>query len=354
MVDPEPLLAFACGYAEDGSGGVFSYQFDPTDGSLRPLTRTKSEAAMYAGLHPSGDYIYTANRISNDVITAYRVDDTGGLKALNRQSSEGTDPSYISVDSAGEYAFVSNYTGGTVAMLPIEGDGRLQPASDIIDHEGSGPNPDRQAQPHPHSANLGPEEDFLYVPDLGTDRIAIYWIDREGGRLRPAAQPHATVQPRAGPRHLDFHPNERFCYVINELDGTIVAFEYDPETGALDRIENVSTLPAKYDGHNQCAEVQVHPTGNWLYGSNRGHDSIAIFEIDQRTGHLDAVDHEPTGGHWPRHFTLDPSGAHLYAENRRSDSVVAFAVDEDTGRLRQTGQRFELPEPVCLQFVVRR
>jgi len=229
MVDPEPLLAFACGYAEDGSGGVFSYQFDPTDGSLRPLTRTKSEAAMYAGLHPSGDYIYTANRISNDVITAYRVDDTGGLKALNRQSSEGTDPSYISVDSAGEYAFVSNYTGGTVAMLPIEGDGRLRPASDVIDHEGSGPNPDRQAQPHPHSANLGPEEDFLYVPDLGTDRIAIYWIDREGGRLRPAAQPHATVQPRAGPRHLDFHPNERFCYVINELDGTIVAFEYDPE-----------------------------------------------------------------------------------------------------------------------------
>ena len=352
MVDADSPLALACAYTEDDSGGIISYRWNQSDGTLHEVARMPAPATTYGAAHPAGTHVYTTNRVDGGVVTAYRLDnETGALTTVNRQSSEGVGPCFVSVDATGRYAFVANYTAGTVAMLPIEADGRLGEATDDVEHDGSSVDPDRQEGPHPHAIVPGPENRFVYVPDLGTDRIAIYRIDFENGTLRPADPPYTPVHEGAGPRHLDFHPTERYAYVIHELDSAITAFEYDPETGALDEIGTVETLPHDAEGENFCADVHVHPSGAWVYGSNRGHDSIAIFEVNPESGRLRAVGHESTCGHWPRDFALDPSGRFLYAENRRSDSLVSFAVDAATGELRATGQRLSLPEPLCLQFV---
>lgn len=352
MSDAGSYTALVCGYTEDNSGGVFAYGLDQADGSLEHLARSPMRAVSFLAVGPDRERAYTTDRVEGGVVTSHRIDSSEGtLTRLNRQSSEGSGPAYVSVDATRSYAFVANYAGGTVSMLPIDDDGRLGEASDVVEHVGSSVNPDRQAAPHPHSIDPGPENRYVYAPDLGTDRVAIYRIDFEAGALRPAEAGHAAVHDGAGPRHLDFHPNGRFCYLINELDSTITAFECDPDTGALAEIETVSTLPMGYDEESYCADVHIHPAGEWLYGSNRGHDSIAIFEIDEDTGRLDAVGHESTRGNWPRNFAVDPTGEYLYAENRRSDSVVTFEIDLDTGELTATVDRLELPEPLCMAFV---
>jgi len=352
MGNTESHTALVCGFTDDDSGGVFAYRPDPDDGSLEHLADNPIRAVSFLAVGPDRERAYTVNRVEGGTVTSLDLDPTGGtLTRLNRQSSEGSGPAYVSVDATRSYAFVANYAGGTVAMLPIEDDGQLGEAADVVSHEGSGPNAGRQEAPHPHSIDPGPEDRHVYAPDLGTDRVVSYRIDFEEGRLRHEAVPDAEVQSGAGPRHLDFHPNGRFCYLINELDSTIVAFEYDPETGALEEIQTVGTLPDEFDGHNQCADIHVHPSGEWLYGSNRGHDSIAIYGIDDGTGRLDPVGHESTRGHWPRNFAIDPAGRYLYAENRRSDSVVAFEIDPESGELTPTGDRLELPEPLCMAFV---
>ncbi|MFB6295567.1 MAG: lactonase family protein [Halobacteriales archaeon] len=352
MTDTTSPTALVCGFADDDSGGVFAYRQDPDDGSLERLRTTPLAAVSFLAVGPDRERAYTVTRVEGGVVTSFDLDATeGALSRLNRRSSEGAGPAYVSVDATGSYAFVANYAGGTVAALPIDDDGHLGPASDVVRHEGSGPNADRQEEPHPHSIDPGPENRYVYAPDLGTDRVVTYRIDFEEGRLRGDGVPDVEVQPGAGPRHLDFHPNGRYCYLINELDSTVVAFEQDPETGALEAFQTVGTLPDEFDGLNQCADVHVHPSGEWLYGSNRGHDSIAIYGIDAETGRLDPVGHESTRGHWPRHFAIDPAGRYLYAENRRSDSVVTFAIDPDTGKLTPTGDRLELPEPLCLLVV---
>ena len=353
MVDADAPLALACSYTEDDSGGIFSYRWNRSDGTLHEVARMPASATTYGAVHPAGTHVYTANRVEGGVVTAYRIDENGALTGVNRQSSEGVGPCFVSVDATGRYAFVANYSAGTVAMLPIEEDGRLGEATDVVEHDGSSVDPERQEGPHPHAIVPGPENRFVYVPDLGTDRIAIYRIDFENGTLRPADVPHTPVHEGAGPRHLDFHPTGRFAYVIHELDSAITAFEHDAETGALDEIETVETLPDHFEEDSFCADVHVHPSGTWVYGSNRGHDSIAIFEVDRDSGRLRPVGHEPTRGHWPRDFALDPSGRYLFVENRRSDSLVAFAVDAATGRLRATGQRLSLPEPLCFLFVTQ-
>jgi len=352
MGDTDSNTALVCGFTDDEAGGVFAYRQETDGGVLSRLTKTPLAAVSFLAVGPDCERAYTVNRVEGGAVTSFDLDPTGGtLTRLNHQSSEGAGPAYVSVDATGSYAFVANYAGGTVAMLPIREDGRLESATDVVSHEGSGPNADRQGEPHPHSIDPGPENRYVYAPDLGADRVVSYRIDVAEGRLRGEEVPDAEVQAGAGPRHLDFHPNGRFCYLINELDSTIVAFEHDPETGALEEFQTVGTLPDEFDGHNQCADVHVHPSGEWLYGSNRGHDSIAIYAIDDETGRLDPVGHESTRGHWPRNFAIDPAGRYLYAENRRSDSVVTFGIDADSGGLTPTGETLELPEPLCMVFV---
>lgn len=350
MTDWGTTIAFACSYTEEGTGGIVCYRLDESTGELRELGRESAAAATYLTLDPDRFRLYTVNRISGGMATAYRIDsEEYTLSRIDRVSCGGSGPSYISLDEDGRFAFVSNYVAGTVAMLPIEEDGQFGDGVNIEAHRGSSSDPDRQREPHPHSIGPGPGNRYVYAPDLGTDRIMTYRFDPP--EWRPATPAATRTAAGAGPRHFACYPDGQFCYVINELDSTITGYAHDPDTGSLTEIETVGTLPDGFEGDNLCADIHLHPSGDWLYGSNRGHDSIAIFSVDGDRGRLRPVDHESTRGHWPRHFALDPGGRYLYAENRRSDTIVPFAIDESTGRLTPTGSRISIAEPLCLQFL---
>jgi 6-phosphogluconolactonase len=247
---------------------------------------------------------------------------------------------------------VSNYGGGSVAVLPIGSDGLLKPASAFIQHTGSSVNKERQSAPRAHSVNLDPGNRFAYAADLGLDKVLIYRFDADKGSLVANDPPFAAVAPGAGPRHFAFHPSGRFAYVINEINVTLTAFRSDPERGALTEIETVSTLPpgvAMQQGFS-TADVRLHPSGKFLYGSNRGYDSIVVFAVDEKTGRLTQLQNESTQGSTPRGFGIDPTGTYLLAANQRSDSVVVFRIDQKTGRLRPTGQKIEVGAPACVKF----
>jgi 6-phosphogluconolactonase len=257
----------------------------------------------------------------------------------------------VSVDHAGRNVLVANYGGGSVSVLPIGDDGRLGEATAFIQHEGSSVDPRRQTAPHAHSINVDPDNRFAFVADLGLDRVMIYRFDSQQGTLAANDPPWASVAPGAGPRHFAFQPGGRFAYVINELQSTVTAFAYDAARGALQEIQTLPTLPDDFSGSNTTAEIQVHPSGRFLYGSNRGHDSIAVYAIDADSGRLRFVEHESTQGDLPRNFGIDPSGRFLLAANQGSDSVVVFRIDGATGALTPTGQSIEVASPVCVRMV---
>ncbi len=283
-------------------------------------------------------------------VSAYAIDPvTHALALLNRQPSRGGFACHLSLDATGRCAIVANYGSGSVAAFPIEAGGRLGALSDFVQHAGSGPNSERQQGPHAHQAMLAPDNRFVFVNDLGTDQVMVYALDAARGKLTPAGS--ARLHPGAGPRHLDFHPNGRFAYVINELDATLAAFAYDAASGALAHIHTVSTLPPGATAPPSCADVHVHPNGRFVYGSNRNHDSIAIFAIDQATGRLTPIGHEPTQGEQPRNFALTPDGRFLLAENQDSDTIVSFHIDLDRGTLSPTGDVAHVPTPVCMKLM---
>ncbi len=252
------------------------------------------------------------------------------------------------MDRTGRFLLAANYGSGSVAVFPILEDGRLGEASCVIQHEGRSRDPKRQAGPHAHSINLDPSNRFALVADLGIDRVVIYRFDSSQGRLIPTDKPWIATRPGSGPRHLAFHPHRSRCYLINELDSTMTALHYNEAQGQLDEIQTVTTLPSDYSGANTCADVHLDASGRFLYGSNRGHDSIVIFRIDQDTGGLRLIGHEPTQGKKPRNFAIEPGGEFLLAANQDSDSVVTFRIDHDSGLLEPTGQVLALPAPVCL------
>jgi len=349
MTNTESLV-FTCGNAEDESGGIFTHTVNERKGTLREVAHTSEKAVSYLAVHPGKETLYTVSGEDGGTVTTYRIEASSGeLTKLNCQLSGGSDPCYISVDATGCYAFVANYAGGSVSTFSIAEEGHLAGLQTVVHHEGSSVNPERQDVPHPHSIGPCPNNRFAYAPDLGTDQVVIYEIDHETGNLLPADVPDAPLHEGAGPRHFEFHPNKHVVYVINELDSTVTTFNWDPETGGLDRTQSVSALPEGYDGETYAADIHVHPSGEWVYASNRGHDSIAIFEVDA-SGTLDLLDHQSTDGEWPRDFALDPDGRYLYVENQLSDSLVAFSIDGSTGELTPTGHRQDFPEPVCLRF----
>ncbi|WP_255681387.1 lactonase family protein [Natrinema sp. SYSU A 869] len=319
------------------------------DGTLTERARTPAANPMFLAVRPDSETLYAVERVDGGRVSAYRIDaESGRLTRLNGRSSEGGGPCYVSVDATGRYAFVANYQGATVAAYPIADDGRLGEAADVVRHEGSGSDPERQAAAHPHAIAPGPENRFCYVPDLGTDRIAIYRPD-ESGALRPAEAGPVTASAGAGPRHIAFHPTDPYCYVVDELDSMVSAYERDPQTGGLAAIDRSSTLPAAFNGDNEPADVHVHPSGRWVYVSNRGHDSVAVFAVDPTTGRLEAVAHEPTRGATPRDIALAPDGEVLLASNQHGNAVVGFAIDE-TGRLEPIAE-LPVPKPVCAKFL---
>jgi len=355
----EHMLAFVGSYTGAGSSeGIYTYRFDSASGRLERLSAEGGlENPSYVALHPSGNRLYAVSEVGTFAgspsggVGAFAVDaETGEMTLLNLKPTGGTGPCYVSVAGGGEWVLVANYSGGSVSLLPVLSDGSLGDRSDMVQHEGASLDSKRQAGPHAHSIVPDASGNFAFVPDLGLDRILTYRVEREAGRLVPHEIPFTQVRAGAGPRHLAFHPGGRFAYVINELDSTLTSFAYDAGAATLAEIETVPALPEGYDGASHCADVHVLPSGRYIYGSNRGHDSIVTYRVDSETGLLGHVAHTSSGGRTPRGFAIDPSGRFLVAANQNSDSLVTFRIDADTGLLEDTGHRAEVHRPVCVKF----
>jgi 6-phosphogluconolactonase len=270
---------------------------------------------------------------------------------LNEVASRGADPCYIAFDKGGRYALVANYTGGSVAVFPVQPDGHIGEASAFVQHVGSSTNKERQQGPHAHWIETTPDNRFAIAVDLGLDKLLVYRFDATTGYLTANNPPDAKVDAGTGPRHLAFHPNGRFAYAVDELRSTIIAFTYNPGRGTLQKLTTVSTLPNGFTAGNYPAEIQVHPNGKFLFASNRGHDSIAVFSIDNNTGTLTLVDYFPSHGKTPRNFAIDPTGKLLFVANQATNNIVVFRIDATNGRLTPTGQTISVPAPVCLTFM---
>lgn len=346
-------------YTGAASKGIYLSRLDPATGSLSPAELAAEVAnPSFLAIHPGGKFVYAVNEVSDSdgkktgAVSAFAVEpQTGKLKLLNHKSSQGAGPCHIVVDRAGKNALVANYGGGSCASLPIGDDGRVGDATSTQQHKGKSVNPARQQEPHAHSINLDAANRFVFVADLGLDQVLVYRFDATKGTLTANDPPAASVAAGAGPRHFSIHPSGKFAYVINELGNTVTAFTYNSERGTLQEIQSITTLPKDFNGTSYTAEVVVHPSGRFLYGSNRGHDSLAVFTIDTNTGKLIAVGHQPTGGKTPRNFAIDPSGTFLLAENMESGTIVVFRIDPKTGELKPTGQKLDVPSPVCVRMV---
>lgn len=346
-------------YTSGKSEGIYVYRMDLSSGALKFTSAVKGVVnPSFLAFGPRQRYLYAVSEVSRfsnkpgGAVSAFRIDPkTGELTYLNQQPSGGASPCHLSVEKNGNFVVVANYTGGNVSVLPIEDDGRLGKVSDVVQHQGSSVNPQRQQGPHPHSVNVDAANRYVFVPDLGLDKIMIYKLDFTHGKLKPNDEPWAQVKAGAGPRHFAFHPNGRYAYVINELNSTLTAFAYDEKHGKLREVETVSTLPEDFKGSNHCADVHVSASGKFIYGSNRGHDSIVIFAIDEGTGTLTYVGHEPTQGKTPRNFAIAPTGTFIVAANQNSDRIVTFRINQRTGRLLPTGHVAEVPRPVCLKMI---
>ena len=350
------MLVFVGTYtAGNDSKGIYVYDLDLAAGAL-DLKSTASGVVnpSFLEVHPNGKFLYaigeTGSGGEGGTVAAFAIAGDGSLTLLNSVSSVGSGPCHLSIDATGAYAFAANYGGGSVCMVPIGDDGRLGEASDFIQHEGSSADPGRQQGPHAHSINVDPGNRFAFAPDLGLDKVLIYEIDF-AGKLVAASPPWTDITPGSGPRHFDFHPSRRFAYLINEIANTITAFRYDEGAGSLEEMQVIDTLPADFDGDSATADIHVDARGTFLYGSNRGHDSIAIYAIDASSGQLSLIGHESTLGSEPRNFGIDPTGAWLLAANHQSDTIFTFAVDPDAGTLSATGHVVNLPAPVCVKFL---
>ncbi len=355
------FLAYVGTYTGKNSKGIYVFRFDAASGKLTPIgLAAESKSPSYLAIHPNHRFLYAANEGGDfggqktGAVSAYSIDrKTGKLTFLNQVSSHGAGPCHVTVDKTAKNVFVANYDGGSIAVLPIGADGKLHEASAAIQHHGSSVNKERQQEPHAHCINTSPDNRFTLVADLGLDEILVYRFDPAKGLLTPNDPPFGKTPPGAGPRHFAFHPNGRWLYVINEIQCTASTFEYDPKRGALRLKDTISTLPAGYKVTNDdsTAEIRVHPSGKFVYGSNRGHDSIAVFAVDSVEGTLTPVEQVLTQGKTPRGFDLDPTGAYLIAANQDSDSLVVFQIDQKTGRLTPTGQKLEAFAPVDVEFV---
>lgn len=356
---PAKLRVYVGTYTGPKSKGIYVGELDLASGALT-IKGVAVETAnpSFLAIHPSQKFLYAVGEIDNfdkkktGAVSAFAIDPkTGDLTLLNQKASEGTGPCHLIVDKEGKNVLVANYGGGSVACLPIQDDGKLKDASSSIQHKGSSADPKRQEAPHAHSINLDAANRFAVAADLGLDKVLVYQFDPAKGTLTPNKPPSTSVAPAAGPRHFAFHPNGKYAYVINELGNTMTAFAYDAKEGTLKEIQSITTLPKGFEGKSYTAEVQVHPSGKFVYGSNRGHDSLAIFAVDADTGKLTAVGNQPTMGKTPRNFGIDPTGAYVLAANQDSGTVVVFRVDPKTGELKQVGDPVAVPTPVCIKMM---
>jgi 6-phosphogluconolactonase len=354
----DPYL-FVGTYTHGGkSKGIYVYRFNTSSGTATEVGSVKASNPSYLAIAPDGKHIYSANESDGPggaSVGSYSFDAaTGNLVALNTQSSQAKGSCYISIDKTQKWAVVANYSSGSLTALPLNSDGSVAPAAQVIQHTGSGFVKDRQEKPHVHSTIFSPDEKFLYVADLGTDKEYIYHFDPSQAKpLSDAAEPSVSITPGSGPRHIVFHPTQPNLYLLSEISGTIDAFKYQKQSGNLAHFQRISSVPADYNAKDKdAADIHIRPDGKFLYASNRGEsNTIAVFAIG-KDGKLTNKQYISTNGSHPRNFVIDPTGRFLLAANGDSDTIVVFAIDPATGLLKATGTVINVPSPVCLKFLV--
>jgi 6-phosphogluconolactonase len=358
---------------DSGSKGIYSYDFDGPSGKVTPLgVAAETTNPSFLAVTTGGKFLYAVNEThdykgaASGGVTAFRIDRKAGkLTQIDEVASRGSDPCYISFDRAGKYALVANYTGGNVAVFPLMADGRVGEASSVVKDAGTlGPNKERQDTPHAHWIEVSARNQFAYVADLGLDRVLIYKFDATKGVLTPGEPAKtastaasdskdffsATLAPGTGPRHIAFSKSGDFMYVLGEMDSTVTVFANEGKE-TFRSIQKISALPAGFSGKNDAAEIAIHPSGKFLYTSNRGDDSIAVFTIDAASGKLTSTQRVPSGGKTPRNFAIDPQGTHLLVANEESGNIVEFSIDQSSGKLTGVGEIAKVPAPVCLVFM---
>jgi 6-phosphogluconolactonase len=357
---PDAYWVYVGTYTGAKSKGIYRARLDPSSGSLtQPELAAETPSPSFLAWDPQRGHLYAANEVEQfggektGSVSSFGVDAASGkLTARNQKPSGGAGPCHLVVDSIGRNVLVANYAAGTVAVLQTLKTGALTDPTTVIRHQGTGPDKQRQEAPHAHCVTLDAANRFVLVNDLGLDKVMVYRFDPSAGKLTPNDPPAASVAPGAGPRHLAFSPDGRFAYVNNEMALTVTAFAYDGSRGALRELQTLSTVPEGTGrAGNSTAEIRVHPSGKFVYVSNRGPDSIAIFTADTQTGRLTAAGHQPTQGKTPRSFSIDPTGRYLLAANQNSDTIVVFRIDPESGKLTPTGTTVSVPVPVCVEFV---
>jgi len=355
------FLVYIGTYTGGKSKGIYVSRFDTANGRLGPPElAAESVSPSFLAIHPNHRFLYAANETGefagkkSGAVSAFVIDlNSGKLTPLNQQPSGGDGPCHVAVDKSGKTILVANYGGGSVEALPIKPDGSLDAPTSFIQHQGSSVDKQRQQRPHGHFITTDAANRFALACDLGLDQVVVYKFDPANSSIVANDPPSASVPPGSGPRHLAFHAGGRFAYVINEMKCTMTAFSYDPARGEMKELQNISTLPegeTKKPNYS-TAEVEAHPSGKFLYGSNRGHDSIVVFATDPGTGKLTYVENVSTQGKTPRSFGIDPTGNYLLAANQDSENVVVFRIDQKTGRLAATASSIEVGKPVCVVFV---
>jgi 6-phosphogluconolactonase len=344
-------------YTEKKSEGIYVYRFNSDSGSFKAVSVAKTSNPSYLAVSPDQRYVYAVNENADSTrytvtgsVAAFSIDKkTGVLSLINKQESGGKHPCYVAVDKTGKWVVAGNYSSGSLALLKVQPDGGLAAAQQVIQHEGYSVNTERQTAPHVHSTVFSRDNNFLYVPDLGIDKVMIYSFNAKSGKLAAAKVPFQMTEAGAGPRHFDFHPNGKYAYLIEELTGAISVYGYSK--GTLELLQNISALRGDFSGVIGSADIHVSPDGKFLYASNRGESNdIAIFSINA-SGHLVPVGHQSTMGKTPRNFNFDPSGNFLLVANQNSDDIVIFKRDKNTGLLTDTGKRIAVSMPVCIKWV---
>jgi len=359
---PSDYFVYIGTYTGPASKGIYAYRFHPADGKLTPIgLAAETVNPSFLAIHPNGRFVYSVSELDTyngqktGAVSAFRIDpQSGKLTLLNTVSSRGGGPCHVLVDKTGKNLLVANYGTGSVASMPIKEDGSLGEATAFVQHTGQVALPQRQGGPHAHSVNLSADNRFMVATDLGLDEALVYRFDAAKGTLTPNDPPFAKIEPGSGPRHFAFHPTGKYAYTINEIKSTVTAFRYDRARGTLQELQTVSSLPKDFSGNNSTAEIVVDRQGKFLYGSNRGNNSIAVFAIDANKGTLTLVEHTSTQGKTPRNFAIDPTGSYLFAANQGSGNIVLFHIDRNTGRLTPAGQTVEVGSPVCVTFVAAR
>lgn len=346
-------------YTSGKSEGIYVYKFDSKTGDAKSVSSIKASNPSYLAVSPNQKYVYAVNENADSTkytvtghIAAYSFNKaTGTLSFINKQESGGKHPCYVAIDKTGKWVFAGNYSSGSVAVLPVKTNGSLDSAKQTIQHEGRSVVEGRQDDAHVHATVFGKDNKTLYVPDLGIDKVMLYNFNNKTGKLTEASLPYTISEPGAGPRHFDIHPNGKFGYLMEELNGTVNVFEIFKD-GSMESIQTVSALPREYDGPIGSADIHVSPDGKFLYASNRGEsNSIGIFKINQQSGMLLWVDAQSTLGKTPRNFNFDPTGNFLLVANQNSDEIVIFKRDKETGLLEDTGKRISVPNPVCIKWI---